>query len=135
MSRLRISSLYRTQPRYVLNQPDFFNLVVSGFTKLEALELLTYTQKIEAAHGRDRSRERPKGERTLDIDILLFGSMVLDSENLKLPHPGILDRAFVLVPLLELEPEIIHPGTGRRMSEVLPTVRDQGIYLQDWAVL
>jgi len=135
MTRIRTSSLYRTSPQYVLDQPDFLNLVVTGFTGISPFELLRQTQEIETSLGRNRSRERPKGERTLDIDILLFGSTVIDSKQLQLPHPGMLERAFVLVPLLELEPDLVHPVTGIRFSESLPGVKDQGIYLQDKAVL
>jgi 2-amino-4-hydroxy-6-hydroxymethyldihydropteridine diphosphokinase len=131
----RSSSLYRTSPRYILDQPDFLNLVLTGLVDIEPADLLERTQQIEASFGRDRSRERPKGERTLDIDILLYGSLVLDTERLKLPHPGMLERAFVLVPLLELDPEAVHPGTAKRFSEVLPGVMDQGIYLHDKAAL
>jgi 2-amino-4-hydroxy-6-hydroxymethyldihydropteridine diphosphokinase len=127
--------LYRTSPRYLFDQPDFLNLVLTGLVDIEPEELLDRTQKIEASFGRDRSRERPKGERTLDIDILLYGSLVLDTERLKLPHPGMLERAFVLVPLLELDPEVIHPGTAERFSDALPAVSDQGIYLHDKAAL
>jgi 2-amino-4-hydroxy-6-hydroxymethyldihydropteridine diphosphokinase len=135
ISRPRASSLYRTSPRYILDQPDFLNLVLTGLVDIEPGELLDRTQKIEASFGRDRSRERPKGERTLDIDILMYGSLVMDTERLKIPHPGMLERAFVLVPLLELDPELVHPGTGIRFAEVLPSVRDQGIYLHDKAAL
>jgi 2-amino-4-hydroxy-6-hydroxymethyldihydropteridine diphosphokinase len=119
----------------LLDQPDFLNLVLTGLVDVEPDELLEHTQKTEASFGRDRSRERPKGERTLDIDILLFGSLVLDTERLKIPHPGMLERAFVLVPLLELDPELVHPGLSIRFSEALPGVRDQGIYLYDKAAL
>jgi 2-amino-4-hydroxy-6-hydroxymethyldihydropteridine diphosphokinase len=135
ISQPRASSLYRTSPRYILDQPDFLNLVLTGLVDIEPGELLDRTQKIEASFGRDRSRERPKGERTLDIDILMYGSLVMDTERLKIPHPGMLERAFVLVPLLELDPELVHPGTGIRFAEVLPSVRDQGIYLHDKAAL
>ena len=70
-----------TKPRYVLDQPDFLNMVVTGFTMLEPLDLLKRTQAIEASLGRNRSRERFKGERTLDIDILLYGSLVRSEER------------------------------------------------------
>jgi 2-amino-4-hydroxy-6-hydroxymethyldihydropteridine diphosphokinase len=110
-------------------------MVLAGSTGLPPLELLAHTQEIEAALGRDRSRERPKGERTLDIDILLYGRTILDSDRLTLPHPGMLERAFVLVPLLELEPGLVHPVTGIPFSEALPGVKEQGIYLHAKAAL
>ena len=135
MTQIHSSSLYRTSPRYVLDQPDFLNLVVTGLTEIEPVELLSRTQDIEASFGRDRSRERPKGERTLDIDILLYGSTILDSGKLILPHPGMLERAFVLVPLIEIAPDLVNPVSGKSFAEALPGVKDQGIYLHDKAVL
>jgi 2-amino-4-hydroxy-6-hydroxymethyldihydropteridine diphosphokinase len=135
MDRIQTSSLYHTSPRYVLDQPDFMNLVVAGFTKLLPADLLKETQEIEVSLGRNRSRSRPKGERTLDIDILLYGTTIMDSEQLKIPHPGMLERAFVLVPLLELSPDLVDPVSGTPFAEALPGVKDQGIYLHDQAVL
>jgi 2-amino-4-hydroxy-6-hydroxymethyldihydropteridine diphosphokinase len=121
--------VYCTKPQYVLDQPDFFNLVVFGNSELEPDELLDYTQRVEASLGRNRDRERPKGERTLDIDILLFGSKIIKSDHLSIPHPGMIERAFVLVPLLELDDGLVHPETGIRISNYLPNVQTQGIYL------
>lgn len=109
--------------------------MLTGIVEINPLDLLERTQKIEASFGRDRSRERPKGERTLDIDILLYGSLVMATERLKLPHPGMLERAFVLVPLLELDPGLIHPATAKPFADALPCVKDQGIYLHDKAAL
>jgi 2-amino-4-hydroxy-6-hydroxymethyldihydropteridine diphosphokinase len=111
------------------------NLVVSGNTDLSPSDLLKETQEIEVSLGRDRSRNRPKGERTLDIDILLYGSTIIDSEQLIIPHPGMLERAFVLVPLLELAPDLVSPVSGIPFAEALTNVKDQGIYLYDKTVL
>lgn len=123
------SSIYRTSPLYVLDQPDFHNLVVEADTELPPLELLAATQALEARFGRDRSRERSKGPRTLDVDILLYGELVAELPGLSLPHPGLLERAFVVVPLAELAPGLVHPVTGRPIAEYLGTVAGQGIYL------
>lgn len=131
----RVSSVYRTTPRYVLDQPDFLNLVVAGDTDLGPMELLERTQAMEAEFGRDRSKERHKGPRTLDIDILLHGSTTMRSSALTLPHPGIAERAFVLVPLLELEPDLRHPVSGVLLSSFLQSVGGQGIYLHAKAPL
>ncbi len=98
-------------------------------TGLEPLELLRLTQSIEARFGRDRSRERRKGPRPLDIDVLLYGDLALELPGLSLPHPGILERAFVLEPLLELEPALVHPVTARPLAEYRQAVAGQGIYL------
>lgn len=126
----RCSSFYRTAPRYFLDQAPFLNAVVSGYTRLGPRELLSEVQKIEAAHGRDRSREVLKGPRTLDIDILLYGAAVLDFPDLVVPHPGLPERLFALVPLLELSPDLRDPRTGRSYSEYAAALSDQGIYLE-----
>lgn len=130
---LRASSVYRTKPRYDEDQAEFLNLVAAGDTELTPRELLALTQGIEAAHGRDRSKERFKGPRPLDIDLLLYGEFVMAEPELLIPHPGIEERAFVLVPLLELEPELRAPAAaprgGRRYADALALLPDQGIYL------
>jgi 2-amino-4-hydroxy-6-hydroxymethyldihydropteridine diphosphokinase len=113
----------------VVDQADFLNLVVCGYTGLSPRELLATVQGIEAEFGRDRSRERSKGPRTLDIDVLLYGDDALEIPELTLPHPGMLERAFVLVPLLELEPGLVHPVSRRPFSESIAAVSGQGIYL------
>lgn len=119
----------------MLDQPDFLNLVVIGSTTLDPMELLQRTQAIEAEFGRDRSKERHKGPRTLDIDMLLYGTTIMESPSLTLPHPGITERAFVLVPLLELEPLLRHPVSGVPLSSFLESVGGQGIYLHGAAPL
>lgn len=130
---MRASSVYRTKPRYDEDQAEFLNLVASGDTELSPRELLALTQGIEAKHGRDRAKERFKGPRPLDIDLLLYGELVMAEPELMIPHPGIEERAFVLVPLLEIEPELRAPAAGprggRRYAEALALLPDQGIYL------
>lgn len=125
----RTSSLWLSEPRYVEDQAPFFNLVFEGHTELEPLDLLDLTGEIEARHGRDRRKERPKGPRTLDIDILLYGTRLVSGERLELPHPGMGERKFVLLPLLELDSELRDPRTGRRFSEMAAGLSAQGIYL------
>jgi len=78
--------------------------------------------------GRDRKREREKGPRTLDIDILLFGQHVLSGWDLTLPHPGVKEREFVLTPLLELAPGLRHPRTGLPLRTYLGQLAPQGVY-------
>lgn len=129
LRQARASSIYRTAPRYVVDQPDFFNLAVSGTTELEPLELLEATQAIEARFGRDRSKESRKGPRTLDIDILYLGDLAFVHPSLTLPHPGIRERAFVLVPLLELEPAFVDPTDGAPLAPFAGLAEGQGIYL------
>jgi len=129
------SSIYRSSPRYVSDQPDFFNQVASGQTDMNPFELLGFLQSIEAHFGRDRAREIQKGPRTLDIDILLFGTVRVDTDSLIIPHPGMLERAFVLVPLVELMPSLQHPITNQLFSDCIELVRSQGIYLHAKAPL
>ena len=119
-----VSGVYRTppwpppdDPRSVTQEP-FLNLVVRGFTTLEPTALLEETQLIETAFGRDRAREVRWGPRTLDIDLLLVGDRRLDTPELALPHPRIAERAFVLVPLMEVAPAGVLPD-GRRLTSLL----------------
>ena len=98
------SSLYRTAPMGHADQPDFINAVAQLETGLPAERLLAELQDIESRHGRQRSfRNAP---RTLDLDILLYGALALDLPNLKVPHPRMHERAFVLKPLLEISPQL-----------------------------
>jgi len=98
------SSLYRTAPMGHADQPDFINAVAQLETGLSAERLLAELLAVEARHGRQRSF--PNAPRTLDLDVLLFGDLALDSPALKIPHPRMLERAFVLKPLLEISPEL-----------------------------
>ncbi|TVR20239.1 MAG: 2-amino-4-hydroxy-6-hydroxymethyldihydropteridine diphosphokinase [Nitriliruptor sp.] len=119
-----VSGVYRTPPwpappdPRAVPQDDFLNLAVVGVTSLSPLELLEELQLLEAAFGRDRDREVRWGPRPLDIDVLLVGEVELDTERLVLPHPRITERAFVLVPLLEVVPGGVLPG-GQRLTEAL----------------
>src|ERR1017187_10174720 len=99
ISLRRLSSIYETEPVDYLEQDWFLNCVAEIETGLRPLALLDRLQQIEAHLG--RRRERPKGPRTLDIDILLYWDYTLTSERLLLPHPGMLQRRFVLEPLCE----------------------------------
>jgi len=128
---MRISSLYETDPVEVLDQPRFLNAVVSGFFKGSAEELLERIHAIEESEGRDRSRERRKGQRPLDIDILLYGDLIIGSGHLTIPHEAMRERLFVLVPLLELSPNLREPGTGTPYESYrteLSEASGQGIY-------
>jgi 2-amino-4-hydroxy-6-hydroxymethyldihydropteridine diphosphokinase len=126
---IRSSSIYETAPMYIARQPKFLNMVVSGLCRLPADELLQEVLWIEAGLGRDRSRHVPKGPRVIDIDILLYGRKVIREERLIVPHPHMKERQFVLIPLLELEPGLADPETGRRFSEYLDRLEDQGVYI------
>jgi len=123
-----LSSLYRTPAWGNPDQPDFTNAAAAIETTLEPLELLAALMQIERAHGRIRSTDGSErwGPRTLDLDILLYGGIHLDLPGLTIPHPHLHLRAFALVPLLEIAPDIDIPGLGpaRNALELLP---DAGI--------
>lgn len=93
------------------DQPDYLNAVVKFQTDLDPLALLDVLQDIETHHGRVRSGER-WGPRTLDLDLLLYADQVIDTPRLTVPHPGIADRSFVLLPLAELTPDLTIPVLG-----------------------
>jgi 2-amino-4-hydroxy-6-hydroxymethyldihydropteridine diphosphokinase len=116
-----ISSLYRTDPIGMLEQPVFYNLVVSGRTGMTPFELLSGVARIEAEFGRTRGTR--DGPRTIDIDILAFDQVVIESPHLTLPHPRMHERAFVLVPLVEIEPLWSHPVSGMTATELLGRLR------------
>ncbi len=119
--------MYLTAPQEYTDQADFFNLVTSGFFSGSPGELLEYTQKIEMEAGRDRLHGIPKGPRTLDIDLLLFGDLEVNEQALVIPHPGIKKRQFVLVPLLELLRDCADPVTGESYREISRMLPDQGV--------
>jgi len=127
LGRFRLSPLYRTNPLYVTDQEPFLNAAGTGLFSADPRKLFVIIQEIEARHGRDRSCERHWGERTLDIDILLFGDLVMPAGDLIIPHPRLAERAFALRPLLDLFPEAAEPGTGRKYRKILAELDDQKI--------
>ncbi len=124
---LKYSSIWETKPMVLQNQPDFLNLVVSGDYTETPEKLLHSLWEIEKKAGRDRRYEVSKGPRPLDLDILLFGDIQMQSETLSIPHPAMLKRAFVLVPLTELNPDITIPGKTIFYKQYLPDVDNQGV--------
>lgn len=120
----QISSLYRTAPEGVHDQPDFHNLVLTARSTLEPLRLLQEAMRIEAEIGRVRSyRNAP---RPIDIDLIDVGGTILTSPTLTLPHPRMHLRAFVLVPLVEVAPDWRHPVLQRTAAELLALLPDNG---------
>lgn len=118
-----VSSVYRTEPIGFRQQPDFLNLVVSGHTSLDPEELAARARAIETAMGRRPAfRNAP---RVIDIDILLYDDRVIATPDLEIPHPRMLERAFVLRPLVEVEPDTLHPVTRRRFAEHLAEGEDR----------
>jgi len=110
---LRASSLYDTEPVGDVDQPNFLNAVAQVETDLPAAQLLWNLLLIEKRLGRERTRRW--GPRTIDLDLLLYGAETIEEDDLRVPHPELTRRAFVLVPLIELEPLLVHPGTGETM--------------------
>jgi len=120
---LRASSLYRTAP-VDSSGDDYVNAVALVSTSLTALELLHALQAIELQHGRERPyRNAP---RTLDLDVLMYGEAVLEDDELIVPHPRMAQRAFVLVPMLEIDAQVQIPGLGAA-RDFLATISDQPI--------
>jgi 2-amino-4-hydroxy-6-hydroxymethyldihydropteridine diphosphokinase len=112
------SSYYETEPTDVEDQPWFVNLVAEGRTDLDPAQLLALCKEIEHEAGRNLDAPR-YSPRVLDIDILLFGSLRLNSPSLVIPHPRMVERRFVLVPLIEIAPDIADPRDGRLYREIL----------------
>ena len=123
---VRRSALYETEPLEFEAQPWFLNMALEVETRCFPIQLLAVLQRIEREMGRIRGREAvPKGPRTIDIDILLYGKTVLDVPQLTIPHPRMTERRFVLEPLLEIAPDLRHPVTGRLFSQDLAHVTGQ----------
>lgn len=118
---LQSSSLYRSRPMGMAGQPDFVNAVAKISTDLYPMELLAILQEIEQQHQRVRTKER-WGPRTLDLDILLYGDLQMHTKELQIPHPGMSEREFVLIPLREIEADLMIPGKGslRELIDRLP---------------
>ncbi|WP_213715199.1 2-amino-4-hydroxy-6-hydroxymethyldihydropteridine diphosphokinase [Cedecea lapagei] len=119
------SSFYRTPPLGPQDQPDYLNAAVILDTDLSAEALLDHTQRIELEHGRMRKAER-WGPRTLDLDLMLFGDEVMHTERLTVPHYDMKNRAFMLVPLLEIAPECRFPD-GQSVATILASLSLEGI--------
>ncbi|MCS6936828.1 MAG: 2-amino-4-hydroxy-6-hydroxymethyldihydropteridine diphosphokinase [Candidatus Bipolaricaulota bacterium] len=124
---LRRARLYESAPVGVSDQPWFLNTVVELETTLSPRELLALCKEIERALGR-QPRER-HGPREIDLDILLYDDLVLREPDLILPHPELHRRRFVLLPLLELTPERVHPVTHQPLSQALELLTDQEVHL------
>lgn len=125
------SSLFRSAPVGPADQPDYINAVAMLETSLSPLELLHEMQAIEDRHGRMRGPVQ-WGPRTLDLDLLLYDELQLDTPELKLPHPEMKNRGFVLVPLYEIAPDLCIPRSGR-LADLLQSVSVDGLWRLDLA--
>jgi 2-amino-4-hydroxy-6-hydroxymethyldihydropteridine diphosphokinase len=122
---LRVSSFYETEPQDVPGQPWFLNAVAEAETDLFPKQVLFRVHRVEKELGRTRSEI--KAARTIDVDILLYGAAIIDTDELIVPHPRLAERRFVLEPLAELAPNLRHPITGRSVAEMLKDVAGQRV--------
>lgn len=121
----RVSSIYETEPRDLADQPWFLNQVIEAESDLLPRQFLSCIQKVEREMGRKRAI--PKGPRIIDIDILLFGDSIVETDDLQIPHPRMLERRFVLEPLAEIAPELRFPITKKTIREMLKSVASQAV--------
>ena len=119
------SSIYETEPQDVADQPWFLNMVIECETRYFPLQLLAVLLKIERELGRIRTNTVRKGPRIIDLDILLFGNFSMQTTQLTIPHSRMLDRRFILVPLLEIAPELKHPETKEPLKKALARLSGQ----------
>ena len=120
------SAIYETEPWGFSCQPDFLNQVLLVETHLTARELLNYVKDLEAEIGREPSFRF--GPRLVDIDIIFYGDQVIQEPGLEIPHPRFQDRAFVLVPLAEISPDLLIPGTDITVSDLLGKADISGVH-------
>lgn len=122
------SSFYETTPWGKTDQPSFLNQAIQLETNLSPEDLLKALLKIELDLGRIRTEKY--GPRTIDIDILLYGNEIIEQPQLQIPHPQLANRRFALLPLLELNPQLVHPVTGVSIKGMLDQCPDEGLVHQ-----
>ncbi|MCK5237120.1 MAG: 2-amino-4-hydroxy-6-hydroxymethyldihydropteridine diphosphokinase [Deltaproteobacteria bacterium] len=121
----KVSSFYKTEPWGVTEQEEFINSAARIETTLTPEDLLEVCRSIEESLG--RARQVKWGPRIIDLDIIFFGDRVISGSDLKVPHPHLKERAFVLKPLMDIAPEKIHPVTGATVTQMAEAIGDEGI--------
>ena len=120
---IKVSKLYKSKPYGFADQPDFYNAAVQLASELSPLDLLTQLQEVERQLGKKVVREN--GPRVIDLDLLVYGKEVIDLPGLTLPHPGILERDFVLKPLTDLNPMLTHPAwNGQSLQSAMDQLNE-----------
>jgi len=123
----KVSSVYDTASVGDIEQPRFLNLVCQAYTRLAPKELLAVAKGIESKLGRKPGK--PDAPRPMDIDILFYGDKVIKTSELVIPHPRLVERAFVLIPLNEIAPDLVHPVSGKTIKELLEGISgEQGVF-------
>ena len=112
----KVSSIYETLPYGVVEQDEFFNAVIKIETDIEPKKLFYFLRSVENKVGRNITKKW--GPREIDLDILLYNDLIYSDEEITIPHKDLLNRDFVLVPLMEIEPELIHPEHNKKISEI-----------------
>ena len=125
ISNIQKSPIYETAPWGVLEQPAFLNMVITGTTLLAPFRLLAFLKNIEVEMRRVKTMHW--GPRVIDLDILLYDELQVQRPHLTIPHTSICERAFVLVPLADLAPQLVIPGTDRTVTQWLQIVDRSGI--------
>ena len=122
----KVSAIYDTDPLGDTNQPRYLNMVCQAFTMLAPEGLLALVKGVESKMGRKGKSGAP---RSIDIDILLYGNLVMTTPDLTIPHPRIRERAFVLVPLAEIDPDLVHPVKNKTIKELQAGLKEvQGVF-------
>jgi 2-amino-4-hydroxy-6-hydroxymethyldihydropteridine diphosphokinase len=124
------SSIYETAPQDIADQPWFLNMAVACQTTFSPLQLMNLLLRIEREIGRVRDTETRRGPRPIDLDLLLFGDAVIQLPELTVPHPRMLQRRFVLEPLLEIAPRLTYPPNGKPLRGYLAATMDQQLRIK-----